>query len=71
MKKEIKIGGMHCSHCVRHIEEALEDMRVRNIKVSLDTESAIIEFDNNIDDKDIINAIEDVGYEVRSIREVY
>lgn len=70
MKKEIKIGGMHCSHCVRHIEEAMEDIRAKNVKVNLDTETAVMEFDTAIPDSDIINAIEDIGYEVRSIKDI-
>lgn len=70
MKKEIIIGGMHCSHCVRHIEEAMEEIRAKNVKVNLDTEITVVEFDTIIPDSVIVNAIEDIGYEVIGIRDI-
>lgn len=69
MKKEIKIGGMHCSHCVRHVEEALEELGAK-VVVSLDKENAVIEFDNTITDNAIINALDDFGYDVKEIIDI-
>lgn len=65
MKKEIKIGGMHCSHCVRHVEEALEELGAA-VTVNLDKENAVLEGDNITNDA-IIDALEDFGYEVKEI----
>lgn len=66
MKKEIVIEGMSCSHCVKRITEALN--KIPNVsKVNVEVGKAIIELNENIDDKDLKNVIEEVGYKVSEI----
>ena len=70
MKKKISIDGMSCEHCVRHVTVALKELEgVREAEVILDLKQATIEGEN-ISDKEIKDAIEEVGYEVVEIEEI-
>lgn len=69
LKKEIIIEGMSCKHCVKHVTNALEDLKeVNKVKVSLDDNNAIIDLKMQMDDQKIIEAIEEVGYKVVEIK---
>lgn len=71
MTKKILIEGMSCGHCVNHVTEALNEMAgVSNVKVSLETKSAVIDVTSDVSDEDIKAAIEDVGYDVVGIEEI-
>lgn len=66
--KKIKIEGMSCDHCVRHVTVALEDIPgVTKVEVSLTDKQAIIESAKEISDEEIKAAIEESGYEVVEI----
>lgn len=68
MKKIITINGMSCSHCVKHVKEALEGLDgVRNVDVNLNSKTAVIEAALNVKDDDIKTAVDDAGYEVVKI----
>ncbi|MBV1822274.1 heavy-metal-associated domain-containing protein [Coprococcus sp. MSK.21.13] len=67
MKKTIKIEGMSCMHCVKHIEEALEELGCEKIEVNLQDKEAQAYFKENISNDDIRNMIKDFGYKVVSI----
>ncbi|MCI9366516.1 MAG: heavy-metal-associated domain-containing protein [Clostridia bacterium] len=68
MKKEVFIEGMSCSHCQKRVEEALKKQRgIKEVEVDLREKKAKLELDRNIDDKDIKELIEDLGYEVKKI----
>lgn len=70
MKKKIIIDGMSCGHCVKHVKEALEEINgVIKVEVDLDSKTAIIEADRDINDNDLKNFIEDAGYEIVSAEE--
>lgn len=71
MKKKISIEGMSCGHCVKHVNDALNEINgVTNVNVSLNDKSASIDATNDVKDEDIKFAIEDAGYEVVSIEEI-
>ncbi|NLP34024.1 MAG: heavy-metal-associated domain-containing protein [Clostridiales bacterium] len=71
MAKKLLIEGMSCGHCVNHVTEALNEMAgVSNVKVSLDTKSAVIDAASDVKDEDIKAAIDEVGYEVVGIEEI-
>ena len=38
--KTIKIEGMMCEHCAAHVKEALQNLGLDNIDVSLEDKSA-------------------------------
>lgn len=68
MIKKIAIEGMSCQHCVRHVREALEELAgVKTAKVNLESKTAEVELDQDVDDEKIKAAISDAGYEVTSI----
>jgi copper chaperone len=68
MNKKVFVEGMSCSHCVRHVENALSDIKgVKNVKVDLAKKLAQVEMDIEISDDEIKAAVEDAGYEVLRI----
>lgn len=67
MKKKILIEGMSCSHCVKHVTEALKDLGAKGVEVNLEKKYALAEV-NNISDESIKSAIEDAGYDVVEIQ---
>ncbi|KKT91584.1 MAG: Copper/silver-translocating P-type ATPase [Candidatus Jorgensenbacteria bacterium GW2011_GWA2_45_13] len=65
MKKETyKIHGMHCASCVNTLERALlKTAGVHSASVNFASESALIEFDENIvSDLNLAKIVESVGY---------
>ena len=61
MRKEIKVEGMLCKHCVAHVKEALEKVNgVTSVEVSLENKNALVE--GNAKDEELISAIEEAGY---------
>ncbi|WP_160678509.1 cation transporter [Clostridium sp. C8-1-8] len=64
MSKNVKIEGMSCMHCVKHVENALSALAgVEKFKVEVG--SAVVE--GNVSDEALKNAIEEEGYDVVSI----
>ena len=63
MKKEFKIEGMSCNHCVMAVQKNLSKINLTKFEVAIG--SANVEFDENkITAEEIIKAIEDAGYKV-------
>lgn len=70
MKKKINIEGMSCMHCVRHVEEALSEIKgISNIEVNLQGKYAVCDVDN-VDEKEIIEKIDEYGYDMVSIENI-
>lgn len=70
MKKIINIEGMSCGHCVKRVENALKEIdAIKAVEVILEENKAIIEFNGQMEDKTLIDAIDDAGYNVVSIQE--
>lgn len=68
MEKVLKIEGMMCMHCVKHVTDALnavEGVKVQN--VDLQKKTATVEVAENVDDGALKAAVENAGYEVVSI----
>ncbi|MDL2224849.1 heavy-metal-associated domain-containing protein [Eubacteriales bacterium OttesenSCG-928-M02] len=60
-KMVLKVEGMMCENCVRHVTEAVREGGGTNVVV--DMEAGTVTFDGG--DRDaIVEAIEDAGYEV-------
>ena len=66
MKKQMKIEGMMCEHCVAHVREALEGIGASNIEVSLEGKYAVCDTDKTNDE--LKTLIEDEGYDVTDIQ---
>lgn len=68
MKKEIKIEGMSCGHCVKRVENALKDLEgVVQVAVNLEENKAVVELSQDIPDAVLREAVDDAGYDVVSI----
>jgi copper chaperone len=66
--KTIFVEGMTCGNCVRHVEEALKEIKgVKSAKADLKDKKAVVELAHDVSDEDIKNAIVDAGYEVTKI----
>jgi copper ion binding protein len=71
MKKMIKIEGMSCMHCVKHVEEALMDLKeVTRVKVDLNEKNALVELDGSVEDYKLKEAVEEAGYDVIAVTDV-
>ena len=71
MKEEIKVEGMMCENCVKHVTKALEEIEgVEKVEVSLENKNANIETSKEIPDEVIKNAIEEAGYKATEIRKM-
>jgi copper ion binding protein len=65
MKTVLKIDGMSCDHCVKHVKDALEEISgVASAKVSLDDNSADVEHDAAVTLAAMKEAVTEAGYEV-------
>ncbi|MDO4555322.1 MAG: heavy metal translocating P-type ATPase [Lachnospiraceae bacterium] len=68
MKKEIKIEGMMCQHCVKHVTTALTGVAgVTDVNVNLDANNAIVNAGPDVTDDILKAAITEAGYEVTGI----
>ena len=69
MNLKLKIANMSCEGCVYTIENRLKRLEgVRNVKVTLRNREVLV--DGEVPTETVVNAIEDVGYEVEGIEEL-
>jgi Cu+-exporting ATPase len=65
LKTELKIEGMMCQHCVKHVHNALEKMDgVTGVEVSLENKNAIVTSTKEISQSDFAKVIDDAGYQL-------
>jgi Cu+-exporting ATPase len=65
LKTELKIEGMMCKHCVKHVHDALAKMDgVTDVEVSLENKNAVVTSENEISIDDFAKVIDDAGYEL-------
>lgn len=63
MKKVINVEGMMCGHCKMHVEKALLAVEgVASANANLESNTATVELTAEVDDKALIDAINDAGY---------
>jgi copper chaperone CopZ len=64
MKKVvIKIKGMNCGHCEKHVTEELEKVNgVKNIRVSASDGEAYLEVEDFVKEGDLKDAVKRTGY---------
>ena len=65
MNKTVKIDGMMCMHCVKHVSDALKEIGA-DAEVSLEEGTAVLK-DTSISDDQIKEAVSNAGYEVIEI----
>lgn len=65
MQTILKIGGMSCDNCVKHVTNAiLEVPGVKQVKVSLKDNTAIVIHNEDVTIDMLKVAVDDIGYEV-------
>ena len=68
MKKYAKIKGMSCEHCVARVTNALNEIDgISYVKVNLKKGIAVFDADEDVKNQEIIDAIEDAGYEIKEV----
>lgn len=68
MMKKIYINGMTCEHCVKRVTAALMELQgVEEVSISLAEGTAEIKINAEIEDSEIIEAIDEAGYDVIKI----
>lgn len=68
-KKTILIEGMQCNHCKMTVEKALNSIEgVTKAEVNLESKTAVIESNKDIDNSKINKAIEEVGFRTKEIK---
>ena len=67
MKETLKIEGMMCEHCKKHVEEALNAMEGVKAAVNLETKSAEVTMDKEIPDAAFAEVIEKAGYQLTGV----
>lgn len=62
----LQVEGMSCSHCVRAVQEAVEELAgTAEVKVDLDKKSVSFQMDEQLQNLETVKlAIEDAGYDV-------
>jgi copper chaperone CopZ len=65
MNTTLKIEGMSCEHCVKHVTQALEGVGgVTSAKVSLKDKSALVAHGEAVSLESLKAAVSEAGYEV-------
>ena len=66
MKLTLKIEGMMCAHCAKHVRDALMGVAgVKDAEVSLEKGCAVVETAPDCDASALIEAVKNAGYEAR------
>ena len=70
MKKELKVEGMMCQNCVKHVTKALEGVPgATDVSVSLENKTAAVTVPDTTSDDVLKAAVEEAGYEVTEIKD--
>ncbi|MBH0229170.1 copper ion binding protein [Halobacillus yeomjeoni] len=65
MEKTFKVEGMSCGHCVNAVESALKSVEgVEDVSVHLAENEVIVSYSENVSEKEMVEAIEEQGYDV-------
>nr|WP_315020095.1 heavy metal translocating P-type ATPase [uncultured Aminipila sp.] len=63
----LKIDGMMCDNCVKHVREALESFKGATVEVNLDNKEAKVEIPATISTDELKAAVEEAGYTVTQV----
>ena len=67
-KMIVKVDGMSCNNCAKHVKNALEDLPgIDNAEINLENADAVVKYFGSINEKEIEKAITDAGYEYKGI----
>ena len=60
----LHVDGMHCSNCVRHVENALNSMEGVWAKVNLENKTVLVRSKNQLQEEELRRPVSDAGYTV-------
>lgn len=64
MKRELKVEGMMCQHCVKHVTDALQAVEgVEKAEVDLKKKRAVVTLSAPVPDGTLVAAVKEAGYE--------
>ena len=64
MEKKLKVEGMMCQHCVKHVTEALQGVAgVESVEVSLEAGTATVQCAEGVEDAALLAAVKAADYE--------
>ncbi|MCI5972184.1 MAG: heavy metal translocating P-type ATPase [Anaerococcus sp.] len=67
-KMIVKVDGMSCENCAKHVTEALESVSgIKEVNVNLENKEANVEYFGSVDEDEISKAISEAGYEYKGI----
>ena len=64
----MKIGGMRCENCRRSVTAALNALDGVAARVSLESGTASVSFEQPVSDEELTRAVESAGFDVLDIR---
>lgn len=65
MKSIFNVPSMKCQHCVKSIDSALKGINgVKEVIIDLDTKKVSVTYEDSVTETNLINAIEDEGFDV-------
>ena len=67
MKAVLKIEGMMCEHCKKHVEDALNGMEGVSAQVDLEQKCAVVSAEQNISDEEFGRVITEAGYTLTAV----
>lgn len=67
MNKTLIIKGMSCRHCAMRVEKALNKINGVEATVNLESRTAKLSLTEPVPEQQIIDVVNDVGYEVVEI----
>lgn len=68
MKKVLKVEGMMCMHCVKHVTDALSAMEgVAGVEVNLKKKRAVVTLNGEVSNDALVAAVKEAGYEVTGV----
>lgn len=71
MKKVMNVNGMSCNHCKMSVEKALKGISgVEIAEVDLAAKNATITLSGDVNDQDLLNAVNEAGFEAVSIKNI-
>lgn len=68
--KIVNVDGMECKKCASKISDELNNIaNVKSVKVNVDKKEVIVKYKDNLDNTEISEAIDRLGYTVTGIRD--
>ena len=69
MEKLLKIEGMVCGNCVKHVSKALMEIEgISDVTVQLEAKTALVQMRHAVSEDRLKTAVEDAGYQLISVQ---